>query len=317
MTGKKQPLILICGPTGVGKSDLAVELALRIGGEIISADSVQVYRGLDIGSAKITTEEMRGVKHHLIDIIDPDEEYGVNVFQKMAAEAISKIAENGHIPIVVGGTAFYIQALMYGIDFTEEEDNDRSYRNSLMELGATTEGAMKLWNELNSIDSDYAASTHYNNVKRVVRALEYYHNTGRKFSDYNREQSERLPVYDCSYFALTDDRELLYERINKRVDVMLKNGLVDEVKGLLDKGYDQHLNSMSSIGYKEICEYLSGNCPYDEAIDMIKQNSRHYAKRQLTWLRREKDVLFINRQDYPDNEGILDYIQKVIDKKED
>lgn len=317
MTGKKQPVILICGPTGVGKSDLAVELALRIGGEIISADSVQVYRGLDIGSAKITTEEMCGVKHHLIDIIDPDEEYGVNVFQTMAARAISKIAENGHIPIVVGGTAFYIQALMYGIDFTEEEDNDRSYRNSLMELGATTEGAMKLWDELNLIDSEYAASTHYNNVKRVVRALEYYHNTGRRFSDYNREQSERLPVYDCSYFALTDDRELLYERINKRVDVMVKNGLVDEVKGLLDKGYDQHLNSMSSIGYKEICEYLSGNCPYDEAIDMIKQNSRHYAKRQLTWLRREKDVLFINRQDYPDNEGILDYIQKVIDKKEE
>lgn len=306
----KPPLILICGPTGVGKSELGVNLAKEINGEIISADSVQVYRGLNIGSAKITEEEMKGVPHHLIDILNPDEDYGVHLFQKYAKEAIAGIYERGHIPIVVGGTAFYIQALLYDIDFTEEEKTDDSYRDELNVIGSSDEGAKELWARLNSIDPDYASTVHYNNVKRVIRALEYNKHTGRLFSVYNREQSERESIYDHVYFALTDKRELLYDRINKRVDVMLSMGLIDEVKGLLASGYSDDLSSMSSIGYKEICAYLKGDCSLEDAVNLIKQNSRHYAKRQLTWLRRERDVEFVDRQDFKNSDDILEYIIK-------
>lgn len=304
----KKPLILICGPTGVGKSDLAVKLAHRIGGEIISADSVQVYRGLDIGSAKVTAEEMNGIPHYLIDILNPDEDYGVNLFQEYAKEAINKIYANGHIPIVVGGTAFYIQALLYDIDFTEEANDDHSYRESLMNDVQSVEDSIALWEKLKELDPEYANITHYNNVKRVARALEYIHNTGRKFSEYNEEQSLRQSAFDFTYFGLIDDRELLYDRINRRVDRMIGDGLVDEVKGLLDKGYDCSLNSLSSIGYKEICSYLNGQMTLEEATCSIKLNSRHYAKRQLTWLRRERDLLFVNRQDYKSDEDILEYM---------
>ncbi len=305
-----RPLILICGPTGVGKTDLSVKLAKLINGEIISADSVQVYRGLDIGSAKVTKAEMDGVPHYLIDILNPDEEYGVHLFQKLALEAIDKIYANGHIPIIAGGTAFYIQALLYDIDFTEENTEDHSYREELINGVVTTEDAIALWNRLNEADPEYANNTHYNNVKRVARALEYINNTGRKFSEYNAEQANKTSKFDFSYFGLIDDRELLYDRINRRVDKMIKDGLVDEVKSLIEAGYGSELNSMSSIGYKEICEYLKEELSLEEAILLIKQNSRHYAKRQLTWLRRERDVIFINRQDYESDDEILKYILK-------
>jgi len=303
---KDRPLILICGPTGVGKSELAVKLAKKIGGEIISADSVQVYRGLDIGSAKVSKAEMEGIPHYLIDILNPDEDYGVNLFQQYAVDAINSIYSRGHIPIVVGGTAFYIQALIYGIDFTEEEDDNHEFRNRLISEVSGEADAIALWKRLKEADPQYAEKTHYNNVKRVARALEYINNTGRKFSDYNNEQSERESEFSFKYFALTDDRDVLYERINRRVDNMIKDGLVDEVKGLLDAGYGVNLNSMKSIGYKEICQYLNGRCSYENAIDMIKQNSRHYAKRQLTWLRREKDVIYIDRSKMTDGESVLD-----------
>ncbi len=309
-----KPLILICGPTGVGKSSLSVKLAKRIGGEIISADSVQVYKGLNIGSAKITKEEMAGVPHYLTDVLEPDESFGVDIFQKMAKEAISEIYKNNHIPIVCGGTAFYIQALLYDIDFTEEEALDHTYRDSLLKMGETLEGSKELWERLNSIDPEYAGITHFNNVKRVARALEYHYNTGRLFSQYNREQANRKSSYNHTYFAITDNREALYERINMRVDKMAEEGLVEEVRELLNQGYSSNLNSLSSIGYKEICSYLSGECSYEEALENIKKNSRHYAKRQLTWLRRERDVIFVNREKFESEEAILDYMEGNIRK---
>lgn len=305
-----KPLILICGPTGVGKSDLAVKLAGIIGGEIISADSVQVYRGLDIGSAKITPAEMMGIPHYLIDILNPDEDYGVHLFQGHAKQAIEKIYGNGHIPIIVGGTAFYIQALLYDIDFTEEEGNDHSYREELLSHIHSTEDSILLWNQLKELDPAYADKTHYNNVKRVARALEYIHNTGRKFSEYNEEQSLKQSQYDYYYFGLIDDRDVLYERINKRVDRMIEAGLIDEVKGLIAEGYSDELNSMSSIGYKEICLYLNGTLTLDDAIEAIKLSSRHYAKRQLTWLRREKDVIFVDRGQYKSDSDICKLIME-------
>ena len=309
-----RPLILICGPTGVGKSELAISLAKEIDGEIISADSVQVYRGLNIGSAKITKEEMQDVKHYLIDCLDPDKDFGVHIFKQMAEDAIKTIYANGHVPIVVGGTAFYIQALLYDIDFSEEGESDHSFRDELIASVTDEQSAILLWSKLKEIDSKYADSVHYNNVKRVARALEYNHHTGRLFSDYNEEQSKRESVYNHLYFALNDDRDILYDRINRRVDKMIENGLVDEVKGLLDI-YDRNLSSLSSIGYKEIGAFLSRELEYNQAIELIKQNSRRYAKRQLTWLRKEADVIFIDRNSYKGNEDILGFMLNEINNK--
>lgn len=304
-----KPLILISGPTGVGKSDIAVELAKVIGGEIISADSVQVYRGLDIGSAKISYSEMDGIPHHLIDVLNPDDDFDVSIFVKLATEAINTIYSHNHIPIIVGGTAFYIQALLYGIDFSEEEDQDKTYREELDKwVNDNEDGARLLWERLNSIDPDYAATVHYNNTRRVIRALEYNHHTGRLFSEYNKEQSERSSQYNFVYVGLTDDREVLYRKINARVDKMIDEGLIDEVKHLIESGYDSRYNSMNSIGYKEICSYLDGTISLEEAIDKIKLNSRHYAKRQLTWLRREKDIHFIDRSDYDTSAKVVEAI---------
>lgn len=305
-----KPLILICGPTGVGKSNLAVSLCHKINGEIISADSVQVYKGLDIGSAKVTDEEKQGITHYLIDCLNPDEDFAVNIFQQMAKDAIDEIYSKGKIPVIVGGTAFYIQALLYDINFTEEEENEHEYRDFLLNSASTEEGAVKLWNQLNTIDPDYAQITHYNNVKRVARALEYNHNTGRLFSEYNKEQSEKESDYNFIYVGLIDERKKLYDRINKRVDTMINNGLVNEVKTLRDMGYSSALNSLSSIGYKEIGEYLDGHITLEDAIEDIKKNSRHYAKRQLTWLRRERNVTFYNRSDYSED---IEIIESIID----
>jgi len=313
---KNKPLILICGPTGVGKSDLAVKLAHSLNGEIISADSIQVYKGLDIGSAKVSKEEMDGIPHYLIDILKPDEEYGVYLFKEKAIEAISKIYSNGHIPIVVGGTAFYIQALLYGIDFTEEKDSDHSYRDELLSSISDEESKLSLYNRLKEIDPVYASSLHFNNVKRVARALEYIHHTGRLFSEYNEEQSKRESDYNFIYFALNDDRDKLYEKINKRVDMMIENGLIDEVKGLLSKGYSRDLNSLSSIGYKEICSYLAGELELRDAVNLIKQNSRHYAKRQLTWLRRYDKIRWINLSEYLASAMVIKEIEEWLNQNQ-
>lgn len=306
-------MLIIGGPTGVGKSDIALNLAKELNGEIISADSVAVYKGLDIGSAKPDLNMRSEVKHHLIDILNPDEYFGIDEFVRYGKAALDDIYSRGKLPIITGGTGFYIQALIYGIDFDDEEDHNDGYRDELSEAAKTTEGVSKLYDKLTSVDPEYAVTVHPNNVKRVIRALEYNHHTGRLFSDLNKEQSNRTSPYDFIYTAIDMERELLYERINKRVDIMIDAGLEAEVRGLLDAGYGRELNSMSSIGYKEMCSYIAGECDLDSATEDIKRNSRHYAKRQLTWLRREKDVHMIMRlKDKNSTERIMDEVRDLI-----
>lgn len=317
---EKPTLIIITGPTAVGKTELSIRLAKEINGEIISADSMQVYRGMDIGTAKITEEEKQGIVHHLIDCLYPDEEFNVAVFQEMAKKAIREIHERGHIPILTGGTAFYIQALLYDIDFTEEE-HDNAYRTSLYALGKTEEGQQKLHKMLMECDPEYAASVHYHNCKRVVRALEYQHFTGQKFSEYNKKQSQKEAKYRFCYFVLTDERAHLYDRINKRVDKMIKDGLKEEVQALLQKGYDPGLISMQGVGYKEFFAYFEGKETLEETAETIKKNTRHFAKRQLTWFRKERDVIWVDKQKFDyDDDRIIEYLythtEKIGIKKE-
>lgn len=304
----KAKMIILTGPTAVGKTELSIRLAKEIGGEIISADSMQVYRGMDIGTAKITKEEMQGVRHHLIDCLNPDEEFNVAIFQEFAREAAKDIAQRGMVPILTGGTAFYIQALLYGIDFNEEEHDD-SYRNAMYEIGADEEGKKRLHAMLCEVDKEYADTVHYNNMKRVVRALEYNHYTGRKFSEYNEQQRMREAEYDFCYFVLNDERAHLYDRINKRVDIMVASGLVEEVKLLREKGYAEDLVSMQGVGYKEIIAWLNGAITLEESIELIKKNTRHFAKRQLTWFRKEEDVIWVNKPEFGyEDERILEYM---------
>lgn len=297
----KKPLIIITGPTAVGKTSLSIELAKKLNGEIISADSMQVYCGLDIGTAKISEHEMDGIPHHLIDILQPTESFNVAIFQEKARQAIDQIYKRNHIPILVGGTAFYIQALLYGIDFTQEE-HDNAYRDELGRIAKTEEGKQNLHHQLQTIDPEYAKTVHYNNAKRVIRALEYHHFTGNKFSEYNASQHEKQAEYDFKYFVLTDDREVLYDRINRRVDQMVSEGLLEEVTNLYQKNIRRDATAMQGVGYREIFEYLDGNCTLEEAIENIKKNTRHFAKRQLTWFRKEADVIWIDKAAYQRNE---------------
>lgn len=285
-------LVVLTGPTAVGKTELSIRLAKAINGEIISADSVQIYKKLDIGSAKITTEEMDNVKHYLVDELEPDEEFNVYRFKEMALSAIEKIYAKGKIPIIVGGTGFYIQSVLYDIDF-ENESSDSIYREKL-ENEAKEFGNEYLHNKLKKVDESSAKQIHPNNVKRVIRALEFYYENGYPISVHNKEQRENVSPYNFSYIVLNDDRKLLYDRINKRVDIMVDKGLFSEVKGLLDEGYSRELTSMQGIGYKEVCAYYSGELSKEEATQLIKKNTRHFAKRQLTWFRREKSTDFIN-----------------------
>ena len=290
------PMVVLSGPTGVGKTKLSIELAKAIDGEIISADSMQVYEYMDIGSAKIMPEEMQGVRHHLINVLKPWEEFNVVIFQTLCKEALQGIYERGHIPIVVGGTGFYVQALLRDIQFTENED-DAEYRR-LLEEKARTEGPKALHDMLKAVDSASAEAIHANNVKRTIRALEYYHLTGSPISAHNETERQRNRAYNSAYFVLNDLRERLYARIEERVDEMIKAGLVDEVKHLKELGCTRNMTSMQGLGYKEILDYLSGECTLDEAIAQIKLSTRHFAKRQLTWFRREQDVIWLNKNDY-------------------
>ena len=298
---EKQRLIIIAGPTAVGKSGAAVRLAKEIGGEVISADSMQVYRRMNIGTAKITKEEMEGVPHHLIDVIEPFEDYNVVRFQQMAREAVRQVAEAGHVPILCGGTGFYIQALLYDIDFTEEDDPEALaavQERLLREAEARgSEAASYLHDCLRRVDPEAAEKIPVNNRKRVLRALTFYELHHQKISEHNRLQEARKAdsPYDYWFFVLTDDRARLYERIDRRVDLMLQQGLVQEVAALMAEGVKPQSTAMQGIGYREICAALSGEYSLSEAADRIKQNSRHYAKRQLTWFKREKQVIWIDR----------------------
>jgi tRNA dimethylallyltransferase len=298
-----RPLIIITGPTAVGKTALSVRLAKAIGGEIISADSMQVYRHMDIGSAKIKKEEMDGVPHYLIDVLDPEEEFNVTVFQEMAKEAMEEIYSHGHIPIVAGGTGFYIQALLYDIDFTENGE-DTSIRMELEKLGQER-GAEFLHNLLRDIDPDSADEIHENNMKRVIRAIEYYRQTGERISEHNKRERQKKSPYDFLYYVVNTERARLYERIDRRVDLMLEQGLVEEVMHLKDMGLTRDMVSMQGLGYKEILDYLQGIYTLEEAIYILKRDTRHFAKRQITWFKRERDVRWL---DLPDFNNDLDQV---------
>lgn len=305
----KKPLIIIGGPTACGKTAMSILLAKQIGGEIISADSMQVYRYMDIGTAKVTAEEADGVPHFLVDELMPDEDYNAMIFQKKAKTYMEEIWQRGHIPIVVGGTGFYLNALLYDNEFTETE-GDESFRLACYEK-AEREGAYSLYKELLSIDPEYAATTHANNIKRVTRALEYHHFTGEKFSDHNAVQKQKESPYAAAVILLTMDREKLYERIEKRVDLMMEAGLLEEVKNLLNHGYDSSLVSMQGLGYKEFLPYLAGEITLEEAVAELKKGTRRFAKRQLTWFRRQVNGLWINLSHSDPQTAladILDYI---------
>ena len=307
----KKPLIVIGGPTACGKTGFSIKLAKKIGGEIISADSMQVYRYMDIGTAKVTSEEADGVPHYLIDEFDPDEEYNVMLFQQKAKAYMEEIWAKGKTPILVGGTGFYINALLYDNDFTETE-NDTSYREECYKL-AKEQGPEVLFERLKEVDPEYAAIMHANNVKRVTRALEYHYLTGQKFSEHNAEQKEKETPYDAAVIILNMDREKLYERIELRIDLMMQEGLLEEVKSLLDKGYTPDLVSMQGIGYKEFIPYFNGECTLEEAVIQLKTNTRRFAKRQLTWFRRQIEGLWVD-MDQSDGdkvmENVLDYLKQ-------
>lgn len=292
----KKPLVVLTGPTAVGKTEISIKLAKEIGGEIISADSMQVYKHMDIGSAKIRPEEMAGIPHFLVDELEPFEEFHVVRFQQMAKAAMEKIYARRHIPIVVGGTGFYIQALLYDVDFSEN-DGDASYRHELEEI-ARKEGGQVLHEKLRLVDKMAAEQIHANNVKRVIRALEFYHQTGQRISEHNERERQKESPYQFVYFVLNDDRKRLYERIDRRVDQMLKDGLVKEVAALKSMGCTRDMVSMQGLGYKEILAYLEGELSLKETIYRLKRDTRHFAKRQITWFKREREVIWLNKDEY-------------------
>lgn len=302
-------LIVLTGPTAVGKTSLSIALAKAVNGEIISADSMQVYKSMDIGTAKITEEEKCGIPHFLIDELEPDEEFNVTIFKNKVMKYIKEIKDRGHLPIIVGGTGFYIQSVIYDINFTEYGD-DSEIRKKYEEI-AETLGKTKLHNLLSEVDKEYADSVSENNVKKVVRALSFFEMTGEKLSAHNAKERERTSPFDFAYFVLTMDRKKLYERIDKRVELMFEIGLVEEVKGLAAKGYNKSLTSMQGIGYKEVIDYLNGETSLSECINIIKRDTRHFAKRQLTWFKREKKVQYINRDDLVSDEKCLEEMLKI------
>ncbi len=299
----KKPLVILAGPTAVGKTKASIGLAKAIGGEIISADSMQVYRYMDIGSAKISPQEMQGVPHYLVDVLDPRDEFHVVRFQQMAKQAMEEIYSHGNIPILVGGTGFYIQSVLYDIDFAADGE-DSAYRKELEQL-AQANGAEYLHQKLKEVDFEYAAQVHANNVKKVIRALEFYHQTGKKLSAHNIEQRSKESGYNFAYFVLNDRRAHLYQRIDLRVEQMLKDGLVEEVTRLKGMGYTRDMVSMQGLGYKEMLDYLDGRISLEEAVEIIKRDTRHFAKRQITWFKREKDVCWIDKSQLDNREDLV------------
>ena len=302
---KKKPLLILTGPTAAGKTDLSIGLAKALNGEIISADSMQVYRHMDIGTAKIKKEQMQGIPHYLIDELEPWEEFNVAVFQARCKKYIEEIHAKGKLPILAGGTGFYIQSVLYDVDF-EETEADEAYRRELMAF-AKEQGNKALHEMLAKVDKASALAIHPNNVKRVIRALEYYKQTGKKISEHNEEQQKKTAEYDFRYYVLSLPREILYKRINQRVDVMREEGLVEEVKKLLAMGCSKEMVSMQGLGYKEIVAALEGEDTLEAAFEKIKQETRHFAKRQFTWFKRERDVTWIYKEQFQSEEELLSY----------
>ena len=309
------PMVVLSGPTGVGKTKLSIALAKAIGGEVISADSMQVYEYMDVGSAKIRPEEMQGVPHHLISVLKPWEDFNVTIFQSLCKEALKGIYERGRIPIVVGGTGFYVQALLRDVNFTENEDCPE-YRKQLEEI-AKTEGPEVLNAMLRKVDPASADAIHPRNVKRTIRALEFYQLTKTPISAHNETERQKKWAYNACYFVLNDDRARLYERIEQRVDEMMEQGLLKEVEKLREMGCKRDSTAMQGLGYKELFDYLDGECSLEKAVDKIKLSTRHFAKRQLTWFRKEEGVIWLNKQEYDyDEEKILGVmLEKLKDAK--
>lgn len=294
----KLPLLVITGPTATGKSAVAVEVALRVGGEIISADSMLVYRGMDIGTAKPTPAERKGVPHHLIDIVEPGEDFSVATFQAMARDLIAEINARGSLPILVGGTGLYIRAVLRGFRFAGGVDKELRRR---LAGEARLFGPVHLHEKLRAVDPEAAARIHPHNVKRVIRALEVFYQTGKPIS---AAAGQENPPYDALVFGLYLDRQELYRRIEARVDAMLKAGLVEEVRHLLARGLPRETTAMQALGYKEIAAYLAGEVTLEEAVRLLKRNTRRFAKRQFTWFRREEGICWLNVADYPDLEAL-------------
>lgn len=317
----KLPLIILTGPTAVGKTGLSIQLAKMIGGEIISADSMQVYKGMDIGTAKITDDEMQGVTHHLIDCIDPSDEFNVVIFQQMAKKAMTEIYKKGKIPIIVGGTGFYIQAILYDIDFNSDSDSsenectDKTYRTMLYKL-ADEKGNSYVHDMLKKVDAKSAELIHENNLKRVVRALEYYNETGCPISAHNESQSSKESPYNFLYFVLNDERDTLYKRIDQRVDEMFDKGLLKEMENLISQGISKNMTSMQGIGYKELFGYFENEYDLERTKYLVKLDTRHFAKRQITWFKREKNVIWLNYPEFDNSkEKILDFMIKTINNR--
>lgn len=309
-----QNMIVLAGPTAVGKTRLSIELAKAVDGEIISADSMQVYRHMDIGSAKIRRDQMQGIPHHMIDILEPWEPFNVVIFKEKSERCLQDIYRRGHIPIVVGGTGFYIQALLRDIAFTENEE-DTEYRAGLEKLAAK-EGAEWLHEMLRAVDPEAADAIHTNNIRRTIRALEYFHLTGERISRHNETEREKPPAYNSCYFVLNDERKRLYAGIDRRVDEMLAQGLVEEVRRLRDMGCRREMVSMQGLGYKEILAWLDGETTYDQAVEILKRDTRHFAKRQLTWFRREKECLWVNKYEFGcDEDKMLRFMLKELEAR--
>lgn len=312
---EKKPLVVLTGPTAVGKTALSIGLAKAINGEMISADSMQVYKRMDIGTAKIKPEEMQGIPHYLIDILEPTEDFNVVLFQKLAKEAMNEIYEKGKIPIIVGGTGFYIQALLYDIDFNENDDDNNSHLQSKWQSFYEENGAHELHEQLKEIDPVSYDTIHENNVKRVIRALCFYEENNQPISEHNEEQRQKESPYNFEYFVLNDDRDLLYQRIEQRIDEMADEGLIEEVKALVDSGCHKDLVSMQGLGYKEFFPYFQGECSLEDSLYVLKRDTRHFAKRQLTWFRREKVVHWIDKREFADTDSILEYMVNCLKEK--
>lgn len=295
---KKEKVIVICGPTASGKTALSIELAKQINGEIISCDSMQIYKEMDIGTAKPTKEEMGEIKHYLLDFVSPDERYSVADYKKDAKEKIKEILKKGKVPIIVGGTGLYIDSLIYEIEYPNIEF-DEKYREEL-EKEVEEKGLETLYEKAKKIDPEAITKISKNDKKRILRILEIYHATGKNKTEQEKESRKKEVEYDYHVYALNWDRQVLYERINKRVDIMIEQGLIEEVKNIYRK-YDKFPTAMQGLGYKEVVEYLEEKCTKEEMIEKIKQETRRYAKRQLTWFRKNKQTIWLDAQEKMQN----------------
>ena len=306
----KKSLIILLGPTAVGKTDISIKLARDLNCEIISADSMQVYRYMNIGTAKISKSEMQGIPHHLIDVVDPDEDFSVSIFKDMAGKCIDDILKRGKLPMVVGGTGLYINSLTHSMDFSEALE-DPKYRRELIDL-AHEKGNSYVHEMLKDVDHESYVRLHENDLKRVIRALEVFKHTGKTISEYQKKSRDKPIEYNPCMVGLIMERQKLYSRVNERVDRMIKKGLVEEVKSLLEMGYDKNLTSMQGLGYKEMISYLEGECSLEDAVYILKKNTRHFAKRQLTWFRREKSIKWVDVGEMDDRDNIVKNIEKYI-----